>query len=217
MCTEVDADLLLKLSMSCCSTSTSHSSIPVASASAAPAHTVYASTRSACIRSMLRSTCMPAVYTVLYTGHQEFSNTSSFRKPCVLNFNANPSASWPHLAHCSCSTDQSAVLLASSCRKAETLCMAKTRHTCLPQSAVSRTSHLYWYDIHQCLMLCSCRKDKPESDPRLEESDFDKETARLTLRMLTARAAGIVLQNVAEVDTFKAQWLQEHFKKARQW
>eukprot|EP00878_Enallax_costatus_P036723 GHUV01041269.1.p1 GENE.GHUV01041269.1~~GHUV01041269.1.p1 ORF type:complete len:147 (+),score=26.14 GHUV01041269.1:574-1014(+) len=40
-----------------------------------------------------------------------------------------------------------------------------------------------------------------------------RETARLALRMLTARAAGVVLQNISEVDSYKSQWLQDHFKK----
>uniref|UniRef100_A0A383VD67 Uncharacterized protein n=1 Tax=Tetradesmus obliquus TaxID=3088 RepID=A0A383VD67_TETOB len=60
------------------------------------------------------------------------------------------------------------------------------------------------------LPACSNKQGK---DPALEESDFDRETARLAVRMLTARAAGMVLQNVAEVDDFKAAWLQEHFKQ----
>lgn len=33
--------------------------------------------------------------------------------------------------------------------------------------------------------------------------------------MLTARAAGVVLQNVSEVDTYKSQWLQTHFQQVR--
>jgi hypothetical protein len=29
--------------------------------------------------------------------------------------------------------------------------------------------------------------------------------------MLTARAAGIVLRNISQVDTFKAAWMEEYF------
>lgn len=61
--------------------------------------------------------------------------------------------------------------------------------------------------------MLSCSSNTPDKDPQLEESDFDRETARLAVRMLTARAAGMVLQNVAQVDDFKAAWLQEHFKQ----
>lgn len=69
-------------------------------------------------------------------------------------------------------------------------------------------------DNYICLLSCS--SNKQGKDPALEESDFDRETARLAVRMLTARAAGMVLQNVAEVDDFKAAWLQEHFKQVGQ-
>eukprot|EP00879_Flechtneria_rotunda_P027843 GHRR01029856.1.p1 GENE.GHRR01029856.1~~GHRR01029856.1.p1 ORF type:complete len:156 (-),score=46.39 GHRR01029856.1:494-961(-) len=40
-----------------------------------------------------------------------------------------------------------------------------------------------------------------------------RETTRLTIRMLTARAAGLVLQNISEVDQFQALWIKEHFKQ----
>lgn len=33
--------------------------------------------------------------------------------------------------------------------------------------------------------------------------------------MLTARAAGIVLRNISQVDSFKAQWLEEYFTQVR--
>lgn len=33
--------------------------------------------------------------------------------------------------------------------------------------------------------------------------------------MLTARAAGIVLRNISQVDSFKAEWMQEYFTKVR--
>jgi hypothetical protein len=81
------------------------------------------------------------------------------------------------------------------------------------------------YDLHitlcsyickSCVLMLSCSPQKQDKDPEHEESDFDKETARLAVRMLTARAAGIVLQNVAQVDDFKAAWLQEHFKQVGQ-
>jgi hypothetical protein len=61
--------------------------------------------------------------------------------------------------------------------------------------------------------MLSCSASKPGKDYQLEETDFDRETARLAVRMLTARAAGMVLQNVSHVDDFKAAWLQEHFKQ----
>jgi hypothetical protein len=31
--------------------------------------------------------------------------------------------------------------------------------------------------------------------------------------MLTARAAGIVLRNISQVDSFKAEWMEEYFTK----
>eukprot|EP00882_Tetradesmus_deserticola_P000746 GHRQ01000814.1.p1 GENE.GHRQ01000814.1~~GHRQ01000814.1.p1 ORF type:complete len:211 (+),score=71.48 GHRQ01000814.1:222-854(+) len=62
-------------------------------------------------------------------------------------------------------------------------------------------------------VLVRASLNKFDRDSQLEESDFDRETARLAVRMLTARAAGMVLQNVAQVDDFKAAWLQEHFKQ----
>jgi dissimilatory sulfite reductase (desulfoviridin) alpha/beta subunit len=33
--------------------------------------------------------------------------------------------------------------------------------------------------------------------------------------MLTARAAGIVLRNISQVDSFKAEWMEEYFTKVR--
>jgi len=38
-----------------------------------------------------------------------------------------------------------------------------------------------------------------------------RETAHLAVRMLTARAAGVVLRNISQVDSFKAAWLEEYF------
>lgn len=33
----------------------------------------------------------------------------------------------------------------------------------------------------------------------------------MAIRMLTARAAGVVLQNISQVDAFKASWMEEYF------
>jgi hypothetical protein len=33
--------------------------------------------------------------------------------------------------------------------------------------------------------------------------------------MLTARAAGVVLRNISQVDSFKAEWMEEYFTKVR--
>lgn len=40
-----------------------------------------------------------------------------------------------------------------------------------------------------------------------------RETAHLAVRMLTARAAGMVLRNISQVDSFKAEWMEEYFTK----
>lgn len=42
-----------------------------------------------------------------------------------------------------------------------------------------------------------------------------RETAHLAVRMLTARAAGVVLRNISQVDSFKAAWMEEYFTKVR--
>lgn len=48
--------------------------------------------------------------------------------------------------------------------------------------------------------------------PSLLALPAHRETGRLALRMLTARAAAVVLQNISQVDTFKATWLQDYCK-----
>lgn len=35
----------------------------------------------------------------------------------------------------------------------------------------------------------------------------------MAVRMLTARAAGVVLRNISQVDSFKAAWMEEYFTK----
>lgn len=63
-------------------------------------------------------------------------------------------------------------------------------------------------------LLASCRGPE-QQQPHDPESEVDRETAKLALRLLTARATAVVLQNVGQVNTFQAAWLNEYCQRVR--
>lgn len=72
--------------------------------------------------------------------------------------------------------------------------------------------------VRRATLMAASKRGGPADNPERaasmpEETDFDRETARLALRMLTARAAAAVLTNVAQVDDFKAAWLKEFIQQ----